>query len=207
MGHEDHLDLRTPGGSRVFAVLRQKQVTQEHVILVSPGPPVTSRERYTAEVLATILGDGSGSRLYWSLVDPGLVESADCSFHEYLETGAFYISFSCEPAQAQRNLATVHGIIQQVQQNGITKEELEQARSKVLSRTVRDGERPMGRLHTIGLQQVYCNVYHTLDEDLQLIEAVSRKRLRELLERYPLNRPTTLALGPLDKLRRPRVKC
>ena len=38
-------------------------------------------------LLATVLGDDSGSRLYWSLVDPGRVESADCSFHDYEGTG------------------------------------------------------------------------------------------------------------------------
>ena len=51
------------------------------------------------------VGDDSGSRLYWALVDPGLADSADCSFHEYEAAGAFYTSFSGEPELAESNLA------------------------------------------------------------------------------------------------------
>ena len=35
-----------------------------------------------------VIGDDSGSRLYWALVDPGLADSADMSFHDYEGTGS-----------------------------------------------------------------------------------------------------------------------
>ena len=60
------------------------------------GAPADSEQRYAAEVLASALGDDSGSRLYWALVDPGLADSADMSFHEYEGTGAFYTYISGE---------------------------------------------------------------------------------------------------------------
>jgi predicted Zn-dependent peptidase len=203
-GTEGHLKTGTTTGSEAFEVLSRDKVTQEHVILVSPGPPATSTRRYAADILATVVGDDSGSRLYWALVDPGLAESADCSFHRYLDTGAFYISFSCAPEKATKNLAIIHGILRQLQQDGITEEELRQARSKVLSRIVRGGERPMGRMQNIGMQHVYLNAYHTVDEELRWYEEVSRKKVQDVLKHYPLDQVTTLALGPLDKLRRPR---
>jgi predicted Zn-dependent peptidase len=204
-GIEGHLDTRHTTGSGRFEVMSKDKVTQEHVIVISPGPPVNSMKRYAADILATVLGDDSGSRLYWALVDPGLAESADCSFHEYHDTGAFYFSFACEPEQAQKNLAIVQGILRQVQQDGITEEELRQAKSKVLSRVVRAGERPMGRMQAIGMQHVYWNAYHTVDEELRWFGEVTRKKVREVLKAYPLDQLTTLALGPLDKLRRPRT--
>ena len=34
------------------------------------GPGATDADRYAAKMLATVLGDDSGSRLYWELVDP-----------------------------------------------------------------------------------------------------------------------------------------
>src|SRR6267142_1955390 len=39
-GTEGHLDIRPTRGSGRFEVLSKDKVTQEHVILVSPGPPV-----------------------------------------------------------------------------------------------------------------------------------------------------------------------
>ena len=38
------------------------------------GPAAADDDRYAAKLLATVLGDDSGSRLYWELVDPGLAE-------------------------------------------------------------------------------------------------------------------------------------
>ena len=107
-------------------------MTQEHVFLMSPGPAGRSPLRHAADTLAMALGDDSGSRLYWALVDPGLAESADASFHEYEGTGSFYTSFSCEPEQAEENLAIVREVLRDVQKDGITEEELNQAKSKIL---------------------------------------------------------------------------
>src|SRR5580704_7036649 len=102
--------------------------------------------------------------------------------HEYHDTGAFYVSYSCEPEQAQKNLAIVQGILRQVQEDGITEEELKQAKSKVLSRVVRAGERPMGRMQAIGMQHVYWNAYHTVDEELTWFGEVTRKKVRDVLK-------------------------
>lgn len=205
-GAEGHLSKRATRGSGKFEILSKEKVVQEHVILVSPGPPVTSPKRYAADILATILGDDSGSRMYWAMVDPGLAESADCGFHEYLDTGAFYISYSCEPASAQKNLSILHGILREVQEEGVTEEELKQAKSKVLSRVVRGGERPMGRMQAIGMQHVYLGTYRTVDEELESFQAVTRGKINEVLRSFPLDQATTLALGPLAKLRKPKAK-
>src|SRR5262249_45447281 len=85
--------VRPAPGSGAFEVVPKGTVTQEHIILISPGPSVTSPMRYAADTLALVIGDDSGSRLYWNLIDPGLADSADTSFHEYQGTGSFYTSF------------------------------------------------------------------------------------------------------------------
>jgi predicted Zn-dependent peptidase len=197
--------VRPAAGSGAFEVVRKATVTQEHVILISPGPSVTSPSRYAADTLALVVGDDSGSRLYWSLIDPGLADSADMSFHEYQGTGSFYTSFSCEPGFAQKDLNIVHRVLRDVQQDGITEEELQQAKSKILSRVVRGSERPMGRMQAIGMTWTYQHRYRTVDEELKAYDAVTLRSIGRLLERYPLAAVTTLALGPLEKMRRPRT--
>jgi predicted Zn-dependent peptidase len=190
-------------GSRRFEVMTKQKVTQEHVFLISPGPAADAPQRYAADTLAMILGDDSGSRLYWALVDPGLVESADCSFHDYEGTGSLFTSFSCEPAQTEENLAIVHRVFGQVQQEGVSAEELATAKSKVLSRVVRGGERPMGRMQAIGMAWTYLHQYRTVDDELAGFEKVTVKDIRQVLDEYPLTGVTALALGPLEQLRSP----
>jgi predicted Zn-dependent peptidase len=193
--------VRETAGSGEFQVVPKEQVTQEHVIVMTPGPAANSPMRHAATTLALAVGDDSGSRLYWALVDPGLVDSADTSFQDYEGTGSFYTSFSCEPEQAQENLGTVFGVLGEVQREGITTEELQQAKSKILSRLVRAGERPKGRMRALGMDWIYLHEYWTVDDEVRAYDAVTLDSIREVLDRYPLDRATTLALGPLKKLK------
>jgi predicted Zn-dependent peptidase len=190
----------TPG-SRRFEVMTKDKVAQEHVFLISPGPPADSPLRYAADLLGMAVGDDSGSRLYWALIDPGLADSADCSFHEYHGAGAFYTSFSCQPEQSEEVLELVREVLRDVQKNGIREEELNQARSKVLSRVVRGSERPKGRMMALGMNWIYQQAYRSMDDELRAFESVTRADIQKVLERYPLDCVTTLALGPLTQLR------
>jgi predicted Zn-dependent peptidase len=192
--------VRETKGSGVFQVVTKPKVAQEHVFLISSGPPADSTLRHAADTLAMVIGDDSGSRLYWALVDPGLADSADTSFHEYEGAGSFYTSFSCEPEQVEENLAIIDELLADVQRDGITDAELHQAKNKIGSRVVRGNERPMQRMQALGNAWTYLHQYRTVDDELQAFDAVTLAAIREVLDRYPLDRVTTLALGPLEKL-------
>jgi predicted Zn-dependent peptidase len=168
--------------------------------MMSPGPSATSPLRHAADLLGMAIGDDSGSRLYWELIDPGLADSADCSFHEYDHTGVFYTSYSCEPEKAQSNLEIIRKVLRSVQSGGITEEELSQARNKLLSRVVRSGERPKGRMMAIGSHWTYQGEYKSVDDELRAYESVTLQDVRKVLDHYPLPQVTTLALGPLAEL-------
>ena len=70
------------------------------------GPRLRALDRYAAHLLATILGDHTGSRLYWTLIDPGLADGAELSYQDYNQAGSFFTFLSCEPEQTQANLGT-----------------------------------------------------------------------------------------------------
>jgi predicted Zn-dependent peptidase len=197
--------VRETPGSGGFKVVTKEKVTQEHVILMGGGPPADSPLRHAADLLSMIVGDDSGSRLYWALVDPGVAESADCSFHEYEGTGSFYTSFSGEPEEAESNLEIVLEVLRDTGRDGVTEEELQQARNKILSRVVRASERPKGRMIAVGMHWIYQHEYRTMDDELKAYEAVTIKTIREVLDRYPIDRVSTLALGPLTSLKAPNT--
>lgn len=195
--------VRPARGSGAFETLTRKKVNQEHVFLLSAGPAAESPLRHAADTLALAIGDDSGSRLYWALIDPGLADSAEMGFHDYEGTGSFCTSFSCDPRQVQKNLAIVRNVLRSVQKDGVTEEELNQAKSKILSRVVRGSERPMGRMQAIGMSWTYLHKYRTVEEEIASFDAVTLKSIRKVLDKYPLEKVTTLALGPLKKLRHP----
>ncbi len=181
-------------------VLTREKVQQEYVLLMSGGPPADALMRYAADTLVLALGDGYGSRLFWALVDPGLADSADAGYYEYDANGSVTTSFTCEPEQAAENLEIVRGILADVQRDGITADELAQAKSKILSRVVRGSERPMGRMQAIAAAWAFNAEYRDVDTELARYDAVSLADVRAFLDRYPVDRATTVAFGPLTEL-------
>ena len=97
----------------------------------APAPAADSPLRHTASVLAVALGDDSGSRLHWELVDPGRVESAGCGVDLSHGNGFLAASFSGDPELAAENLGIVKRVLGEVQKDGITDDELAQAKTKI----------------------------------------------------------------------------
>jgi predicted Zn-dependent peptidase len=191
----------TPVTPRQFQqVMTKDKLNQEQVFMLAPAPAADSMLRYAADTLAMIIGDDSGSRLYWAIVDPGLADSADMSFHDYEGTGSYFTSFSCEPENTDEILAIIRDILHSVQLEGVTEEELAVAKSKILSRVVRGSERPMGRMQALGMGWTYLKTYRSVDEELANFDAVTLKDIRTVLDQYPFDQQTVLALGPLAKL-------
>ena len=181
-------------------VLTKGGTAQEHVLVLGPGPAAESPLRYAAATLAVAVGDDSGSRLYWELVDPGKVESASCGLDPAQGSGLFATTFSCDPGQTADNLAVVRRVLADVQANNLSADELGQAKNKIASRVVRGNERPMGRMRAIAGAWAYLGEYTDVDAELARFDAVDLPAVRACLDRYPLDRATTVAYGPLATL-------
>src|SRR5262249_14876483 len=100
-------DARPFRGSQSFRTILRADDQQQTVVGVCSGPPLESADRYAAHLLATILGDHTGSRLYWALIDPGLADGAELSYQDYNQAGAFFTFLSCEPDETQENLGRI----------------------------------------------------------------------------------------------------
>ena len=186
-----------------FEVIAKPSATQEYLLEMSNAPSATDDERYAAKLLTTILGDDSGSRLYWELVDPGLAEHASLHHYEYMGAGAFLTYLSCDPEYAADNLQRVLKIYRQAETKDFTAAELAQAKSKISSRVVLGSERPRGRLFAVGTNWTHRRAYRSVADDLEAVEAVTLEQVAAVLARYPLSRSTAVAIGPLDSLAPP----
>ncbi|MEX0641186.1 MAG: pitrilysin family protein [Pirellulales bacterium] len=174
--------------------------TQEYLLQLANGPSATDDDRFAAKVLAVVLGDDTGSRLYWELVDPGRAESAAVSHYGYQGTGLYMTYVACDPDQAADNLARVADVFARVEADGVSAAELAQAKSKIASRIVLSGERPRGRLFALGSNWINRRQYRTIGDDLASLDAVTLDDVRAVLKRYPLSQSTCVAIGPLESL-------
>src|SRR5207247_10609036 len=102
--------------------------------------------------------------------------------------------------RAETNTGLGRKRLADVKKKGIAAEEVQTAESRIGSRVVRAGERPMGRFQAIGMTWTYLRQYRSIDDDLRAFDAVTLDSIREVLDKYPIDRLTTLALGPLKEL-------
>src|SRR3954470_15408891 len=187
-----------------FEVVHRPTATQEYVLQLADAPASEDDDRYAAKLLATIVGDDSGSRLYWELVDPGLAETASLGHYEYLGAGMFYTWLSCEPETVEENLKRLKQILVEVEGSGVTAEELQQAKNKVRARVVLSSERPQSRLFNVGGNWLQRREYRTVADDLKSLNDVTEEQIRDVMAKYPLTAASTIAVGPREKVRQPK---
>ncbi len=190
-------DAQTETG---MSCLHKATATQEYVLQLAGGPDAADARRFAAKILATVLGDDSGSRLYWELVDSGLAEQASLSHYEYQGVGLYMAYITCDPQQAADNLRRSADIFAQAEASGITAAELAQAKSKINARVVLGSERPRGRLFSVGGNWLQRREYRTVDDDLRSVDAVTVDDVAAVLAAFPLTRAMVMAVGPLAEI-------
>lgn len=179
--------------------LVKESAVQEYVVQWAQGPDGQSPLRYAAHLLAMIVGDSSGSRLFWELVDCGRAESATLSYHENEDTGLFSLFLCCSPERIDENLRQLDAVIEDAAGNGVSDKELQLAKNKVRARMVLGSERPQNRLFGVGLEWMVTGEYRTLEEDLARVEQVTGDDIRRLVREFPLTEAYRVVVGPPQK--------
>ena len=169
----------------------------EYAVRMSPAPDERHADRFAAKLLATVLGDASGSRLYWAFVDPGVAEQASLHHHEFLDAGLFVTQVACDAADVDQVLDGILEIYAAATSGDVRASEFEQARNKVASRVVLAGERPRRRLFEVGGEWAHGRVYRSVAESLGIVEALSLDDLHRVAATWPLDGPAaTVLAGP-----------
>lgn len=184
-----------------FAALYRENSAQQYILQVSDAPDSRESDRFAAKLLATMLGDDSGSRMYWDLVDTGIAEQASMGHYEYDGEGVFYTWASGEPHHTEEILDHLDRIYGASGAKELTEDELALAKSKLRARIVLGSEKPRNRLFVVGGNWAQRREYRAVADDLAAVDAVTLDDIHTVAEKYPLGRMTTVTVGPLEKVR------
>jgi predicted Zn-dependent peptidase len=146
-------------------------------------------------VLADVIGDSDGSRLYWALVDCALAEEADFGFYPHDRCGSFYFSLTNEPARSQQVMDVLLRELARVKED-LGEAEVERAKNKIASQLVLGGELPLGRMRRIGGQWLYNHDHRSLEQDMAILRSLSVDSLKQLMREFPFEPMTIATLGP-----------
>ena len=188
---------RPGGNASTLEIVHRPASTLEYAVRMSAGPAGDDDDRFAAKLLSAILGDTSGSRLYWDLVDTGEVEQASCHHQDFLDAGMFATQVACDAEDVTDVLARIEEVYRKAADEGIDEPELEHNRNKLAGRWVLLGERPRRRLFDVGPEWAHSGSYRSVADDLRTIENLSVGDVRRVLSRWPLHgTAATVLAGP-----------
>jgi predicted Zn-dependent peptidase len=180
--------------------LRVEPRANEHVnVCVGyPGIPREHSDRWALDVLCTILGGGTSSRLFVELRERlGLVYDVHMYTGHFSETGSIVIYAGMDPAQTLRGLGAIRREVDRVRTRGITADELRRTQQFFRGRLALGLEDTHSVASWFGSQEMLQHEVITPEQAAAAVDAVSVADIRRVARAYL--RPEELrliAVGP-----------
>lgn len=178
--------------------LHKPQAVQQYTLDATNFPAACDADRFAARLLTTVLGDDTGSRLFWELVDTGRAEMAAASCYEFQGAGVLMTYLACAPEETAENLAVLHDVVQELVEGGVEADELTRAQSKLCSHLVLQSERPGNRLFSVGHNWIQRREYRSVRDAVRAYRDTTLEDIRALLQKYSLLDTTVVTVGPLE---------
>lgn len=173
-----------PVGIATDRVIASPDAAQAYLVQIGPAPGGNDLERYPARLLSSILGDDSGSRLFWELIDTGRAESCSLWTQEFLDVGALFTMLVCDPDDLSSNRRIVEQVIERLLRDGVSQDELAQATNKAVAGCIMSNERPSNRMFEVGSGWQLRGEYSDLDTVLERYRCVNVDDIGRIATKY-----------------------
>ncbi len=188
---------------RSRAAVRLKETEQAHLVLGMTGLPHEHPDLYALHVLNTILGGGSSSRLFQEIREErGLAYSVYSFQSSFLDSGNFGVYAGTSPEALEQVLMLVQEELRRVGEQGITPEELVEAKDQLKGQMMLSLESTSGRMSRLGRGELILGRVLSPDQIIDRIDAVTLEQVHRLAARLFLEEPWVLSVvGPVgDRL-------
>jgi predicted Zn-dependent peptidase len=198
-GEPESLPSEPPQPAAPIFIRRKKELEQAHLILASPWPSGRSADRYAANILGSILGGGTSSRLWQSVREErGLAYSVGAVGSHFTDAGIFQIYAGTSPEHLDEVLDLSLAELRRVLREPVGEEELRLAKDQAVASILLGLESSSARVGVLARQEIYHGRRIPADEVIARIEAVTPDDLRRLAREF--FRTDALALGALGDL-------
>jgi predicted Zn-dependent peptidase len=127
--------------------VRHKDSEQAHFVLGVPSLPVAHPDRYSLQILFTVLGAGMSSRLFTEVRERrGLAYYVYASNSGYTDAGSLYSQAGVDIKRVDEAIDTVAKELRRIVDEPVEAEELEKARNLSKGRFVLQTEDPRGAI-------------------------------------------------------------
>ncbi len=181
--------------------IERKDTAQAHLALTFPGPSYTAKQLPATQLLATILGGSMSSRLFINVRErQGLCYYIRAGVSPYEDVGAFSITAGFDRTRIHQATKAIISEIVAVRDNGVTPEELQNAKQFIRGKTsirMEDSENVASR---IGMQALFQKEIGSQQEFFKKIDAVTTAQVQAAAKKIFVKQHGNLAvIGPYTK--------
>ena len=188
--------LGSPSQSRLIS----RHGEQVHLLLGTRCSPYAAPDRWTLDLLNTILGEGMSSRLFLELREnQGLAYDVHSFTARHRDSGAFAIYLATRPDQAATGARAALGELRRLADRGLEPHELDRAKAQMEGRLALQTEGSGGLSEFLGHEALLTGALLSPEEVVERIRGVGENEVvglaRELLP--PRSSWRLAAVGPI----------
>lgn len=164
----------------------KKDVNASSFNLVFQSVSQSHPDSYALDLICTILGSGSSSRLYKRLVyAKELATSADCSHYNLMDHGVFNIHVSLKPGvEIEEPLNVVYNEVYMLRNFPIKEAELEKAKILAIKSHVDSLKTLDNKARLLALAEISTGNYENLFTDIEKLQSVTLDDIKSVAAKY-----------------------
>ncbi|MBN1384231.1 MAG: insulinase family protein [Elusimicrobia bacterium] len=136
----------------------KRDVAHSYILIGFPAADIKSRDQYSLDLTAYILGNGLASRLYRKFVEEtNLAYGISCSFATHRGPGLFYVYASCKPENVSSLLNKILVELVDITLTHVTEEELKRAKALLIRDKLLETHTPDGKAGELGFYAAVGN--------------------------------------------------
>jgi len=183
------------------SIVRRKETEQAHLCLGFEGIPIGDRFIYPLIVANNILGGSMSSRLFQDVREKRGLAYSIFSYHtSYEDTGTVTIYGGTGANQLEELFSTIWKTIDVLKENGITEKELKNSKEQLKGNLMLSLESTNSRMSRNGKNELILKEHKSLDEMVQLIDAVTKDEVNDIFQRIFNSSYSVSLISPDGKL-------
>jgi len=177
------------------AKVRNRGAQQAHVCFGARTFGYGDQRKYALILLDVILGGGMGARLFQNIREKYGYTYSIYSFAELLShTGVFGACLACDKKNVEKSIQHLQIEFDKIKNGDISEEELEQAKAQLKGNIIMGLESSSRRMRRIGESEIFKAKHYSLDEIINLICAVEKKEIEELVRELFVSNNTSITI-------------
>ena len=177
----------------------QRDGAQTHIVMGTKSIPHGDPRRLAFMLVSMLMGGGMSSRLFQRVREElGLAYSVYTYQSFHADTGTHGVYVATAPDTAGPALAAITEELGAVAAAGLPAEDVAMGKQQLKGQITLSLESVSARMYRAAGVELYGEPYHTLDEMLALVDAVTLESVAQVArEFFAPERMTTLSLGPM----------